>query len=148
MDNWGQLKTAAGSSQRVFQLIDEGTVAKAETDALRGNIITEEHAKAFASKHEGQAELSPSEVVSPKSPDKVDTDFYAGKVKSNHYLRLPILFEDVHFHYPTRPDKPVLKGLSLTLPPGMLFPFSLLTSAPMPFAFVSLHPLSHGHLMS
>ena len=27
-------------------------------------------------------------------------------------------FRDVHFHYPTRPDRPVLRGLNLTVEPG------------------------------
>ena len=29
-----------------------------------------------------------------------------------------IQFRDVHFHYPTRPGKPVLRGLNLTISPG------------------------------
>ena len=29
-----------------------------------------------------------------------------------------IIFSDVHFHYPTRPDVKVLKGLSVTVKPG------------------------------
>ena len=29
-------------------------------------------------------------------------------------------FHDVHFKYPTRPDVPVLKGLSITVEPGQV----------------------------
>ena len=29
-----------------------------------------------------------------------------------------VVFDDVHFAYPTRPDVPILRGLSLDVPPG------------------------------
>jgi len=36
------------------------------------------------------------------------------------WLRFPLQFHDVHFAYPTRLNKTVLKGLSLTLEPGQV----------------------------
>jgi len=88
MDNWGALKTAAGASQRVFELIDAGedwlkTVKTATTTLSNG--IYDEH---------GQ------------------------RIGESDTIQAPIVFNNVFFRYPARPDKSVLKGLSLTLRPG------------------------------
>ncbi|HZH03096.1 MAG TPA: ABC transporter transmembrane domain-containing protein [Myxococcaceae bacterium] len=69
-DLWGDLMKAAGSAERIFELLDR-------TPAIpsAGGVI----------------------------PDSV-----TGAVR----------FEEVHFHYPTRPDVPVLRGVSLGIEPG------------------------------
>jgi ATP-binding cassette, subfamily B (MDR/TAP), member 1 len=41
-----------------------------------------------------------------------------GKTKEIPEVKGHILIEDIHFHYPTRPDNPVLRGLTLAAAPG------------------------------
>lgn len=88
MDNWGALKMAAGASSRVFDLIDQGEVFR---------------------RHRLQA----TKTLAPGVYDE-------NGVKTGDDVRVsaPIVFSDVYFNYPARPEKNVLQGLSLRLDPG------------------------------
>jgi len=55
---------------------------------------------------------SPVEIVSPGSPKAIPEGSPLG-----------ILFEDVHFSYPTRPDLPVLRGVSFEIASGKTVAF-------------------------
>lgn len=52
------------------------------------------------------------------STPKIDAESTAGKVFKRDSVLGQILFEDVHFRYPTRPGVPVLQGLSFKVEPG------------------------------
>ena len=47
-----------------------------------------------------------------------DIDSWSPNGKPLKHIEGTIEFRDVHFRYPTRPEQPVLKGLSLTVKPG------------------------------
>uniref|UniRef100_H2ZPB7 Bile salt export pump n=1 Tax=Ciona savignyi TaxID=51511 RepID=H2ZPB7_CIOSA len=47
-----------------------------------------------------------------------EIDVYSDKGASPAHCKGEITFKSVRFHYPTRPDLPVLKGLDITIKPG------------------------------
>ncbi|KAL7798444.1 P-loop containing nucleoside triphosphate hydrolase protein [Trichoderma ceciliae] len=49
---------------------------------------------------------------------KIDAWSQDGQRLSEGDIQGTVEFRDVHFRYPTRPDQPVLRGLSLTIKPG------------------------------
>ncbi|KIK29334.1 hypothetical protein PISMIDRAFT_525831 [Pisolithus microcarpus 441] len=49
---------------------------------------------------------------------KIDAEAAGGKTFEGRNIEGQIHLEDVHFHYPTRPTVPVLRGLNLTVAPG------------------------------
>ncbi|CAI0380114.1 unnamed protein product [Linum tenue] len=55
-----------------------------------------------------------SEMID-RAPD-IDTEEKKGKALS--HIRGEIVFNDVHFCYPSRPDTPIFQGLNLRIPPG------------------------------
>jgi len=88
IDNWGALKTAAGASQRVFELIDAGEdwlkTVKTATMTLANGIYNE----------------------------------HGQRIVESDTIQAPIVLSNVFFRYPAHTEKSFLNGLSLTLRPG------------------------------
>lgn len=75
--------------------------------ASLGNFYTELVGAVGATERVREILKTPSEVE-----ERVRGEVNAGRLRGN------ILFEDLHFSYPTRIDVPVLKGVSLNIPAG------------------------------
>ncbi|KAM0246491.1 hypothetical protein ACHAQJ_010192 [Trichoderma viride] len=49
---------------------------------------------------------------------KIDTWSQEGQYLCENDIQGTVEFRDIHFRYPTRPEQPILRGLSLTIKPG------------------------------
>ncbi|CAN0912114.1 Putative multidrug resistance protein [Linum grandiflorum] len=68
-------------------------------------------------KNEKEATIAATRIseMIDRAPD-IDAEEKKGKALS--HIRGEIVFKDVHFCYPSRPDTPVLQALNLRIPPG------------------------------
>jgi ATP-binding cassette subfamily B (MDR/TAP) protein 1 len=53
------------------------------------------------------------------SVPEIDADSTSGKDPAEGTVTGRVRLEDVHFRYPTRPEVPVLRGMSMKVEPGM-----------------------------
>lgn len=88
LDNWGCLRAAAGSSARVFELIDAGKKRVRNISVY-------------------QATLPPGQY-----------DGHGNRIGESNTVTAPIEFRNVHFAYPARPNRKVLHGVNLVLEPN------------------------------
>lgn len=94
-DFYTNIVQALGSATRVFELLDR----QPEAGGLPANSVGDTDAWA------------PQQLAQHAVPSST---LDAGKVAGKMELR------EVHFNYPARPDRPVLRGLTLDCPPGQV----------------------------
>ena len=107
---WSDFMRAAGASQRIFELLDQ----RGDLETSPGMVFTISGAVDV-----GAEDGAPGMVFTiPGAVDVGAEDGAIGELADE--VRGELVFEDVTFAYPTRPEQAVLRGFDLSVKPGQV----------------------------
>ena len=132
---YSELKRAAGASGRLFELTDRtpamplaagsgaafwGPQMAADAAATEGGAPTPWYMRRAPERGAAAAAAGAGDVAAPPPHLRgyLAAGAGSGALATLADVRGALEFRDVHFAYPARPDAPIMRGLSLTVPAG------------------------------